>query len=75
MDKVEFILPGSPAVFKKCRYIKVMWLSYILAPRSGKPKTPEPADGRQQAGAGDLSRFCQHEEPRECDLESRRAAQ
>jgi len=53
----------------------VMGLAYILLTVLGKPKILGPADGRQQAGAGGLSRFCQHDEPRECDLKSCRAAQ
>jgi len=36
---VEFILPGSTTAFKKCCYVNVMGLAYILAPLSGKAKS------------------------------------
>ena len=36
---VGFILPGSTTAFKKCRYLSVMGLAYILAPLSGKTKS------------------------------------
>jgi len=32
-------LPGSTTAFKKCRYVNVMGLAYILAPLSGKAKS------------------------------------
>ncbi|EAQ43593.1 hypothetical protein MED193_03020 [Roseobacter sp. MED193] len=54
-DKIECILPSSTARFRKCSYIKLMGLAYILAPLSGKTKMLGPADGRHQAGAGGLS--------------------
>ncbi|MBM3616446.1 MAG: hypothetical protein FJX28_13785 [Alphaproteobacteria bacterium] len=38
---VEFILPGSTTAFKKCRYVNVMGLAYILAPLSGKAKSAQ----------------------------------
>jgi hypothetical protein len=38
---VEFILPGSATAFKKCRYLSVMGLAYILAPLSRKAKSAE----------------------------------
>ncbi len=52
-DKVEFILPGSTTADKKCRYVNVMTLAYILAPLSGRPKGLAPAYGRNKIGAGD----------------------
>ncbi|MFP1646078.1 hypothetical protein [Pontitalea aquivivens] len=51
-DKVEFILRGSTTAFKKCRYVNVMWLAYILAPLSGKAKSAEAGIGRHQSPAG-----------------------
>ena len=38
---VEFILPGSTTALKKCLYVNMMGLAYILAPLSGKAKSAQ----------------------------------
>lgn len=43
-DHLEYILSGSTTAVKKCRYVKVMGLAYILAPLSGKAKGTGAAD-------------------------------
>jgi len=58
-EKVEFILPGSTTANKNRFYFSVMALAYILAPRSGRPKTQGPGSGREKSERGRRRHPCE----------------
>lgn len=53
----ETILRSLTAGLNKRRYVNVMNLAYILAPRSGKAKSAEVGKRRRRNAAGELKKL------------------